>query len=568
MFKKIILSSIIILLSLTLIPGVNAQFGWLPKAGITPDSPFYFLDKFGEKIGIFFSFSAESKAKKAMKYAEERLAEARVMAEKKKTNETKEVAQSYEQLLDLAEKKINKVERKEEIASKMGEATSKHLAVLEDVLEKVPEKAKEAIKKAKKRSKEGHVTAVRAVAKENPNRAVQINTNAVKERLKKAKAEAKEKREEKLKEAVGDYKEFKEALKEEKKKNKTLAVLVTEAEVGEIEDLDEIEEEAEEISKETEEKIKEIKSEFQEEFKESLRELAEEKPERAAEINFRAVEVKLKQLEKIKEKIEEKEGIEIKEEAHAPKYEEAEVEKMKKKIQKITKEFKAQNEFGEEISEIAKGLGKNATSTVDILVEEATSHHLEVLRGLLDKVPEQARQSIKKTIDASSRGHERAVEAIRRARERKEREEEERENEQEREEERREQKEEEKEREEENEESKNEEEKGKQGDQGKKQGCKELWWHDSKSEECQQKEFCGLYMYQGLETFKTKEGCKESLEENQEKNNEKAEVSDGNKYEYCAQVITPARNPDSGVCKEFSTPCDVPSGWKEVESCE
>ncbi|MBI2597405.1 hypothetical protein HYW41_04570 [Candidatus Daviesbacteria bacterium] len=36
----------------------------------------------------------------------------------------------------------------------------------------------------------------------------------------------------------------------------------------------------------------------------------------------------------------------------------------------------------------------------------------------------------------------------------------------------------------------------------------------------------------------------------------------------CAQVITPAKNPKTGECKEFGTPCDVPEGWKKVDSCE
>ncbi len=35
----------------------------------------------------------------------------------------------------------------------------------------------------------------------------------------------------------------------------------------------------------------------------------------------------------------------------------------------------------------------------------------------------------------------------------------------------------------------------------------------------------------------------------------------------CEQVITPAKNPATGECREFSTPCDVPRDWKTVESC-
>ncbi len=34
----------------------------------------------------------------------------------------------------------------------------------------------------------------------------------------------------------------------------------------------------------------------------------------------------------------------------------------------------------------------------------------------------------------------------------------------------------------------------------------------------------------------------------------------------CAQVITPARNPQTGDIKEFPTPCDVPEGWVVIEN--
>lgn len=37
--------------------------------------------------------------------------------------------------------------------------------------------------------------------------------------------------------------------------------------------------------------------------------------------------------------------------------------------------------------------------------------------------------------------------------------------------------------------------------------------------------------------------------------------------EACAQVITPAINTKTGVCIEFSTPCDVPKGWRQVPRC-
>lgn len=34
----------------------------------------------------------------------------------------------------------------------------------------------------------------------------------------------------------------------------------------------------------------------------------------------------------------------------------------------------------------------------------------------------------------------------------------------------------------------------------------------------------------------------------------------------CIQVITPARNPQTGEIKEFPTPCDVPEGWEVIQN--
>jgi hypothetical protein len=41
--------------------------------------------------------------------------------------------------------------------------------------------------------------------------------------------------------------------------------------------------------------------------------------------------------------------------------------------------------------------------------------------------------------------------------------------------------------------------------------CKTLWWIDSQHIVCRQKQFCGLYMYQGLQTFATKTECENAV---------------------------------------------------------
>ncbi|MEK9183862.1 MAG: DUF5667 domain-containing protein, partial [Patescibacteria group bacterium] len=64
-------------ISLLLVPFlVFAQNGTtLPNAGLTPESPFYFLDKLGEALREFFTFNPEGKARLQIAFAAERVAE-------------------------------------------------------------------------------------------------------------------------------------------------------------------------------------------------------------------------------------------------------------------------------------------------------------------------------------------------------------------------------------------------------------------------------------------------------------------------------------------------------------
>ncbi|MDO8663837.1 MAG: cupredoxin domain-containing protein [Candidatus Wildermuthbacteria bacterium] len=55
----------------------------LPKAGLIPGSPFYFLDKLGETLQEFFTFNPQGKARLQITFAAERIAEIQVVFEKK-----------------------------------------------------------------------------------------------------------------------------------------------------------------------------------------------------------------------------------------------------------------------------------------------------------------------------------------------------------------------------------------------------------------------------------------------------------------------------------------------------
>lgn len=75
----------IALISLFFIPFlVFAQNGaTLPNAGLTPESPFYFLDKLGEALRDFITFNPKAKARLQVAYAGERVAEIKIILETK-----------------------------------------------------------------------------------------------------------------------------------------------------------------------------------------------------------------------------------------------------------------------------------------------------------------------------------------------------------------------------------------------------------------------------------------------------------------------------------------------------
>ncbi|MFC1934550.1 DUF5667 domain-containing protein, partial [Chloroflexota bacterium] len=69
--KKLFMVPIIVILALMLCSSgvVYAQEAetTLPDPGTTPDSPFYFMDKWGKQISLAFTFNAQRKGEKALR---------------------------------------------------------------------------------------------------------------------------------------------------------------------------------------------------------------------------------------------------------------------------------------------------------------------------------------------------------------------------------------------------------------------------------------------------------------------------------------------------------------------
>jgi len=277
------LLSCILVISLLFSGPAYAQEEELPDPGITPDSPFYFFDNWGKKIGLFFAFGPEAKAQKALEYAEERLAEARAMAVRNKIREMEQAANGYDEFLAIVAERAEEARQRgasDNISEKVALATQKHLDVLDRVKETVPkqaEESREAIVRAREASINGQQNALRVLARERLERATEINLATIENRLNRVRATASDNNTEEVEEALGD----------------------------------------------------------------------------------------------------------------------------------IDRLFR----FGEEISEIARGLGQD-TTTVEELVAKATSVHLEVLAEVHEKVPEQVRVAIENTMANSLMNRERVVEAL------------------------------------------------------------------------------------------------------------------------------------------------------------
>ena len=73
--------------------------------------------------------------------------------------------------------------------------------------------------------------------------------------------------------------------------------------------------------------------------------------------------------------------------------------------------------------------------------------------------------------------------------------------------------------------------------------CKSLYWIDNENKNCSQKQFCGLYMYYGLQTFESKTQCEKAAGINE------SEDSDGMTYEEYLSFNCPANSEyENGKC--------------------
>lgn len=128
----------------------------LPTPGITPDSPFYFLDKLSESIQRFFTFGTTAKAKLELAFATERIAEIKALLDKQGVNapalsstETS-LHDNFTSAANLVEQAKNSGTDVSQIAKTLGEEAAQN----QDLLKQTFRDQKEVLKAKEKQFKD------------------------------------------------------------------------------------------------------------------------------------------------------------------------------------------------------------------------------------------------------------------------------------------------------------------------------------------------------------------------------------------------------------------------------
>lgn len=114
----------------------------LSSSGLAPDSFFYFLDVWGEKIVLFFTFNAANKTERALNYAEEKLAEAKEMVKKNDIENLEKSLKKYQGYIFLINKKIDDVgsdSKVERLINLIMEKFISHQKILQEFRKSTPD---------------------------------------------------------------------------------------------------------------------------------------------------------------------------------------------------------------------------------------------------------------------------------------------------------------------------------------------------------------------------------------------------------------------------------------------
>lgn len=148
----------------------------LPSPGMTPDSPFHFMERWGEKLALMFTFNLESKLQKSLHYAEERLAEMDTLLAQNKVKAIIRANSEYHYCITLATKYMERAENKGiDTSETVALAATKQLSFVNSMTAGAPEDALAILTQTRERARTCQETALQTMAQGDPEKAMQVN---------------------------------------------------------------------------------------------------------------------------------------------------------------------------------------------------------------------------------------------------------------------------------------------------------------------------------------------------------------------------------------------------------
>ncbi|MFC1874421.1 DUF5667 domain-containing protein [Chloroflexota bacterium] len=197
--KKLFMVPITAILALTFCFGGVAYAqeaeATLPDPGTTPDSPFYFMDQWGKSISLAFTFNAQGKVEKSLRYADERMAEIDAMMAQNKIKEATHAANGYQNYVGVTNKYMEQVRLKGgDVSEKVALMAENHLGYLSDSTDNVTGDARMLMTQTRERAMTCQETALKNMAQGDPEKAAQLNLQLMERQLNRIRVQAEEAR--------------------------------------------------------------------------------------------------------------------------------------------------------------------------------------------------------------------------------------------------------------------------------------------------------------------------------------------------------------------------------------
>jgi hypothetical protein len=152
-----------------------------------PGEALYGVKLASEEARAAIVFNAAGKVERYLANADRRIEEMNALAEMGRTEYLANASAGFAEAINKVSSEAGKDVR-DEVLEKVSLATSRHLSSLDAVLDRVPEQARGAVGAAREASLKGQEAALKALAKHNPVKAMEIHLAAMDDRLARASA--------------------------------------------------------------------------------------------------------------------------------------------------------------------------------------------------------------------------------------------------------------------------------------------------------------------------------------------------------------------------------------------